>query len=83
MLVATVPLAGDGQPHTTATRRSSSYQAFVRNCMELCPRQALHARTLGFVHPETGEEMFFSAPLPPDMTALIDKWRTYTKGSMK
>ncbi len=63
--------------------RSSSYQAFVRNCMELCPRQALHARTLGFVHPETGEEMFFSAPLPPDMTALIDKWRTYAKGSMK
>lgn len=61
--------------------RSSSYQAFVRNCMEICPRQALHARTLGFRHPHTGKEMFFTAPLPADMTALIDRWRTYTTGS--
>jgi len=61
--------------------RSSSYQAFVRNCMEICPRQALHARTLGFRHPYTGKEMFFTAPLPADMTALIDRWRTYTTGS--
>ena len=55
---------------------SSTYQAFVRNCFALCPRQALHARTLGFKHPVTGKEMDFSAPLPPDMQALIEKWRT-------
>lgn len=59
---------------------SGSYQAFVANCFELCPRQALHARTLGFVHPYTGEEMFFTADIPADMTALMDKWRTYSNG---
>ncbi len=53
---------------------SASYRHFIANCMEICPRQALHARTLGFVHPRTGEEMFFSAPIPPDMAGLIDKW---------
>lgn len=56
---------------------SASYRAMVNNCFGICPRQALHARTLGFVHPHTGEEMFFSAPLPPDMTSLIEKWRSY------
>ncbi|MEE0975445.1 MAG: RluA family pseudouridine synthase [Muribaculaceae bacterium] len=56
---------------------SAKYRQFVNNCFALCPRQALHARTLGFVHPETGEEMFFSAPVPDDMTAMIDKWRNY------
>lgn len=62
--------------------RTSAYRQFVKNCFELCPRQALHARTLGFVHPRTGKEMFFEAPLPSDMTLMIDKWRTYarTKG---
>ena len=54
---------------------SASYRAFIHNCFALCPRQALHARTLGFVHPVTGEEMFFTSPLPQDMTALIEKWR--------
>lgn len=54
---------------------STSYRAFIRNCLELCPRQALHARTLGFRHPRTEEEMFFTSPLPPDMEALIEKWR--------
>lgn len=58
---------------------SGSYAAFVRNCFALCPRQALHARTLGFRHPRTGKEMDFSAPLPPDMEALLDKWRAYTQ----
>ena len=57
------------------------YKQFVANCFAVCPRQALHARTLGFVHPETGEEMFFSAPVPPDMTELIEKWRNYNQGS--
>lgn len=56
---------------------TASYRQFVANCFEICPRQALHARTLGFVHPATGEEMFFSAPVPEDMTAMIEKWRVY------
>lgn len=53
------------------------YSQFVRNCFEACPRQALHARTLGFRHPRTGEEMDFEAPLPADMVALIERWRNY------
>ncbi len=55
----------------------SKYKQFVNNCFETCPRQALHAMTLGFVHPRTGEEMFFTSPLAADMVELIDKWRTY------
>ena len=55
--------------------KTASYKAFIHNCMEICPRQALHARTLGFRHPTTGEEMDFSSPLPQDMTKLIEKWR--------
>ena len=43
-------------------------------------RQALHARTLGFVHPTTGEQMDFTSPLPQDMEQLLDKWRNYIKG---
>ena len=56
---------------------SASYKAFVRNAFDICPRQALHARTLGFVHPRTKQEMFFEAPLPEDMTQLITKFRAY------
>jgi 23S rRNA pseudouridine1911/1915/1917 synthase len=57
----------------------SKYKQFVENCFDLCPRQALHARTLGFIHPETGEEMFFEAPLPTDIEQVIEKWRRYVK----
>lgn len=53
--------------------RSGSYKKFIENCFEACRRQALHARTLGFVHPATGQEMFFEAPLPADMQALIER----------
>lgn len=63
--------------------RTGSYRKFVENCFDICPRQALHARTLGFVHPETGKEMFFSAPIPADMTALIEKWRGYVENNIK
>lgn len=56
----------------------SKYRQFVRNCFELCPRQALHARTLGFTHPVSGERLSFESPLPADMQQLIDKWRQYT-----
>ena len=55
----------------------AKYKQFVNNCFDTCPRQALHAMTLGFVHPVTGEEMYFTSELPDDMTRLIDKWRGY------
>lgn len=55
----------------------AKYKQFVDNCFAICPRQALHARTLGFVHPGTGKEIFFESPLPDDMTQVIDKWRKY------
>jgi 23S rRNA pseudouridine1911/1915/1917 synthase len=55
------------------------YKQFVENCFELCPRQALHAKTLGFVHPTTGKDMFFDTELPEDMTMVIEKWRKYSK----
>lgn len=58
---------------TTFTR----YKQFVQNCFDLCPRQALHAASLGFQHPATGQEMDFEVPLPDDMRLLIDKWRNY------
>ena len=57
--------------------RTAKYQQFVRNCFEICPRQALHAKTLGFVHPATGRQMFFDSELPDDMQQLIEKWRNY------
>jgi 23S rRNA pseudouridine1911/1915/1917 synthase len=55
----------------------SKYKQFVRNCFAICPRQALHAKTLGFVHPSTGQDMFFDSDLPEDMGMLVDKWRRY------
>ena len=55
----------------------SKYKQFVNNCFDICPRQALHAKTLGFVHPRTGKEMFFTSELPEDMTRLLEKWRNY------
>lgn len=57
--------------------RSSSYKHFIDNCFNVCPRQALHARTLGFVHPRTGKEMFFSSDIPADMQELIEKWHRF------
>lgn len=55
----------------------AKYKQFVKNCFDTCPRQALHAMTLGFAHPATGEEMYFTSEMPDDMTRLIDKWRNY------
>ncbi len=57
--------------------RSGRYRQFVRNCFAECPRQALHARTLGFAHPRSGEEMRFTSELPADMAALLERWRGY------
>ena len=59
--------------------RTASYKAFIQNCFKLCPRQVLHAKTLGFVHPSTGQQMDFTSEWPEDMAALIDKWRKYLK----
>lgn len=58
--------------------KTNKYKQFITNCFEICPRQALHAKTLGFTHPSTGKEMFFDSELPEDMTTLLDKWRNYT-----
>lgn len=60
----------------------SKYKQFVHNCFELCPRQALHAKSLGIVHPRTGEELYFEKELPDDMAALVDKWRAYMSERM-
>lgn len=57
----------------------SKYKQFVDNCFSICQRQALHAKTLGFVHPSTGKEIFFESELPEDMAKVIDKWREYAK----
>ena len=56
----------------------AKYRQFIHNCFEICPRQALHAKTLGFVHPRTRKWIQFDTPLPQDMTALLDKWRKYS-----
>lgn len=55
----------------------TKYKQFVNNCFELMPRQALHAKILGFTHPITREKMFFDSVLPDDMQGVIDKWETY------
>ncbi len=59
----------------------TKYKQFVENAFKILPRQALHARTLGFVHPISGKLMRFSAEIPEDMSACIDKWREYSKHS--
>ncbi|MFZ4058715.1 MAG: RluA family pseudouridine synthase [Ferruginibacter sp.] len=55
------------------------YKQFVDNCFELCNRQALHAKELGFIHPTTGKEMRFESELPNDIAAVIEKWSGYSK----
>lgn len=57
----------------------AKYRQFVHNCFDICPRQALHAKTLGFKHPRTGKEMFFDTDIPQDMQSLIARWRQYTE----
>ncbi len=57
----------------------TKYKQFINNCFEILPRQALHARTLGFIHPKTKERMIFESPLPDDMQQVIEKWHTYVE----
>ncbi|MBR4229230.1 MAG: RluA family pseudouridine synthase [Bacteroidales bacterium] len=56
----------------------SRYRQFVENCFEVLPRQALHAKILGFEHPTTGKHLHFESPIPPDFEACLDRWRRYT-----
>lgn len=56
----------------------TKYKQFVENCFALCPRHALHAQQLGFIHPVTRKQMYFESPLPEDMNAVIEKWRKYS-----
>lgn len=77
------PLFGDeryGGTEILWGQRSSTYKAFIHNCLAVCPRQALHAKTLGFVHPRTGEQMDFDSQWPDDFGGLIAKWRQYING---
>ncbi len=59
----------------------SKYKQFVQNCFSLLPRQALHAKTLGFTHPKTGKWLQFDSPLPNDMQQVLEKWRIYSAHS--
>lgn len=56
----------------------TKYKQFIDNCFEILPRQALHAKVLGFKHPSTGRQMYFDSDIPADMAALFDKWRRYS-----
>jgi 23S rRNA pseudouridine1911/1915/1917 synthase len=58
---------------------NGKYKQFVENCFELMPRQALHAQTLGFIHPTTKKFLHFEAPLPEDFELVLEKWRNYVK----
>jgi 23S rRNA pseudouridine1911/1915/1917 synthase len=55
------------------------YKQFVDNCFATCPRQALHAKELGFIHPKTRDPMLFSSELPEDMALVVEKWRKYSQ----
>ena len=58
----------------------SKYQQFVKNCFSILPRQALHAKSLAFNHPVTGERLSFDSELPEDMKTVIAKWKKYISG---
>jgi 23S rRNA pseudouridine1911/1915/1917 synthase len=75
------PLFGDfeyGGDKILKGTTSSKYKSFIQNCFELMPYQALHAQSLGFLHPENSEYRFFESPLPENFVLLIEKWRNYT-----
>ena len=57
----------------------TKYRQFVDNCFKLLPRQALHAKTLGFIHPKTGEKMQYDSTIPDDFNSAINKWRQYAQ----
>ncbi len=61
---------------------TQKYKQYIQNCFAICPRQVLHAKTLGFTHPRTGKRMFFDSQWPSDMTNLINKWRNYEPSTL-
>jgi len=74
------PLFGDtlyGGDRVVKGTVFTKYRLFVENTFKLLPRQALHAKSIGFVHPTTGEKMFFESDLPADFTAVLERWRKY------
>lgn len=76
------PLFNDARYGGSEIRKGTiyaKYRQFIENCFELCPRQALHAKTLGFIHPRTGEMIRFDSGIPDDMRAMIEKWRGYVR----
>ena len=78
------PIFGDERYGGTEIRQGtiySKYKQFIHNCFEICPRQALHAKTLGFSHPRTRKWLQFDSRIPSDMSALLEKWRKYVKES--
>ncbi len=80
------PMFGDeryGGTEILRGERSGTYRAFIQNCFALCPRQALHAKTLGFRHPTTGKQMDFTSELPDDLAQLVGKWRAYIEGTTR
>ncbi len=80
------PLFNDERYDGSRIRKGTvytKYRQFIQNCFKLLPRQALHAKTLGFVHPTTKEFMQFDSRIPDDMQALIDKWRAYSHNMPK
>ena len=77
------PLFGDPRYGGNVAVKGSpggKYNSFLRNCFDILPRQALHAKTLGFTHPKSGEFVNFESDLPNDMQEIISKWRTYLAG---
>ena len=74
------PLFNDARYGGSDIRKGTiyaKYRQFIMNCFELCPRQALHAKTLGFIHPRTKEWIRFDSTIPEDMESMIAKWRGY------
>ncbi|MCH2023889.1 MAG: RluA family pseudouridine synthase [Saprospiraceae bacterium] len=61
----------------------SKYKHFILNCFKILPRQALHAKSLGLIHPTTNKFMQFDSSLPEDIEAVIDRWKRYTEGRLK
>lgn len=79
------PLFGDekyGGCEILKGLRTQKYKQYIENCLAICPRQALHAKTLGFTHPRTGERMLFDSEWPDDMKNLIEKWRNYVPNTL-
>ena len=79
------PLFADEKYGGTVIRkglRTQKYAQYIQNCFALCPRQVLHAKTLGFTHPRTGERMHFDSPWAPDFAAVIEKWRNYQMNTL-